>query len=280
MNMKKLFIVCLLAFTCLSAFAKFYIDESGAEIKASREKEMPPAYFKDPVGYLEKWCDTKEDMEDINAWALNDYAEVSLSLSLYYLGFPKEILLSIYNRHDSDFILCPVPNFKPLLIRGKIRDAKKAYYWMKRSYEFSINPAYVQHYHAYFLREFKFEGLGGEIEQKKVIDNFLRFEKEVADENRYKQENAVKELSLSCNRYIPLLGYMFYKGIGLKQDIQKAKIYADATRISWWKNFYTGYAAPLDQEYALFILRSKNAEESKKILADIERGVYDKKAEQ
>lgn len=276
--MKKLFIAYFLVFTtCLSSFAKFHIDESGAEIKATREKKMPPAYFKDPIGYLEKWCNTKKD---IDAWAKNKYAEVSLSLSLYYLGFPKEILLSIYNCHDSDFILCPVPNFKPLLIRGKIRDSKKAYYWMKRSYDFSINPIDVQHFHTYFFTEIEFEGLGGEALQKESIDDLLRFEKRIAAKKIYEQENAVKELSLSCNRYIPLLGYMFYKGIGLKRDIQKAKIYADATRISWWKNFYTGFAAPLDQEYALFILRSKNTKEAKKILADIERGVYDKKAEQ
>ena len=279
--MKKLFIACLVVFTAsLSVFAEVHIEESGAKFKEACEKEMPPAYFKDPVAYLEKWCDTKKDMEDINAWALNEYAEVSLSLSLYYLGFPKEILLSIYNRHDSDFILCPVPNFNPLLIRGKIRDAKKAYYWMKISYKFSINPSYVQHYHAYFLGEFEFEGLGGKAEQKKVIDYLLRFEKRIAAKKIYEQENGVKRLSLSCNDDIPLLGYMFYRGIGLKRDIQKAKIFADATRISWWKNFYTGYAAPLDQEYALFILRSKNTKEVKKILADIERGVYDKKAEQ
>ena len=238
---------------------------------------MPPAYFKDPIGYLEELCANKNEKD---VWYWHYYGEKAISLSLYYLGFPKEILLSISVPFSASrkYYQCPVPNFSPLLIRGKVRDIKKACHWLNIAYDYSYCPADVMDYYVYFLFEFDFEGINGEAKQKKVIDLFIRWEKQAAEDCKQRPDNIAGVLKGS--RYCHFYSYMFYKGIGVKKDLEKAKFYARHTYISWWKNFYTGFAAPLDQEYALFILRSKNTEEAKKILSDIERGVYDKKTEQ
>ena len=276
--MKKLFIACLLVFTAyLSVFAEVYIEEPGAKFKEVCEKEMPPEYFKDPVGYLEELCANKNE-KDI--WYWHYYGEKAISLSLYYLGFPKEILLSISVPFSASrkYYQCPVPNFSPLLIRGKIRDIKKARHWLNAAYSYSYCPADVMDYYVYFLFEFDFEGINGKTKQKEVIDLFIRWEKQATEECKQRPDNIAGVLKGS--RYCHFYGYMFYKGIGVKKDLEKAKFYARHTYISWWKNFYTGFAAPLDQEYARFLLKAIDTEESKKILADIERGVYDKKAEQ
>lgn len=284
--MKKLFIACLLILGCV--LAEGY-SGSGAELKALREKNMPKEYFADPVGYLEKQCAKGEE----GSWMLADEA---LSLALYYLGFPKEILLSIYNYYDREPNMCPAPEFKPLLIRGKIRDAKKAIYWMKASYSFAWGTADVIEFHFYFLDKFRFEGLDGKEEQAKNFEEILKYAYANRDWDKETMERkfAYYKRLVSLNgkgNYIcvskggnclfnGILGYMFYRGIGVKKDIWKAKLHASITYISFWKNFYTGYAAPLDQEYARFLLKAIDTDESKKILADIERGVYDKKAEQ
>ena len=280
--MKKLFIACLLVLGCV--FAEGY-SGSGAELKALREKNMPKEYFADPVGYLEKQCAKGKK----GSWMLADEA---LSLALYYLGFPKEILLSIYNYYDREPNMCPAPEFKPLLIRGKIRDAKKAIYWMKTSDYFAWGTADVIEFHSYFLKKFRFEGLDGKEEQTKSFEKILKYV--YVDKETKAKDFAYFKRSASLNGkknrfywsgegnciYSGILGYMFYRGIGVERDLREAKLYASVTYISHWKNFYTGYAAPLDQEYARFLLKAIDTEESKKILADIERGVYDKKAEQ
>lgn len=275
--MKKLFIACLLVLGCV--FAEGY-SGSGAELKALREKNMPKEYFADPVGYLEKQCAKGKK----GSWMLADEA---LSLALYYLGFPKEILLSIYNYYDREPNMCPAPEFKPLLIRGKIRDAKKAIYWMKTSDYFAWGTPDVIEFHSYFLKKFRFEGLDGKEKQAEEIKNLLKYafaNKEDDKETMEKRFANLKQYASSGwgegDVHNGIIGYMFYRGIGVKKDIWKAKLHASITYISFWKNFYTGYAAPLDQEYARFLLKAIDTKESKKILADIERGVYDKKAEQ
>lgn len=277
--MKKLFIACLFILGCLNAFSE-YEGWSGAELKALREKNMPKEYFADPVGYLEKQCAKGEK----GSWMLADEA---LSLALYYLGFPKEILLSIYNYYDREPNMCPAPEFKPLLIRGKIRDAKKAIYWMKTSDYFAWGTPDVIEFHSYFLDKFRFEGLDGKEKQAEEIKNLLKYafaNKEDDKETMEKRFANLKQYASSGwgegDVHNGIIGYMFYRGIGVKKDIWKAKLHASITYISFWKNFYTGYAAPLDQEYARFLLKAIDTKESKKILADIERGVYDKKAEQ
>ena len=275
--MKKIFIACLLVLGCV--FAEGY-SGSGAELKALREKNMPKEYFTDPVGYLEKQCAKGKK----GSWMLADEA---LSLALYYLGFPKEILLSIYNYYDREPNMCPAPEFKPLLIRGKIRDAKKAIYWMKTSDYFAWGVPDVTEFHYYFLKKFRFEGLDGKEKQAEEIKNLLKYafaNKEDDKETMEKRFANLKQYASSGwgegDVHNGIIGYMFYRGIGVKKDIWKAKLHASITYISFWKNFYTGYAAPLDQEYARFLLKAIDTDESKKILSDIERGVYDKKAEQ
>ncbi len=281
--MKKFFAFCLFTFACLNVFAED-LNVSGPDLKASNEKNIPKEYFADQVGFLENLC---ESARGLRYPAKGRYADIAISLALYYLGFPKEILLSIYNYHDRKPNMCPAPEFKPLLVRGKIRDAKKAIYWMKTSDYFAWGVPDVTEFHYYFLKKFRFEGLDGKEKQAEEIKNLLKYafaNKEDDKETMEKRFANLKQYASSGwgegDVHNGIIGYMFYRGIGVKKDIWKAKLHASITYISFWKNFYTGYAAPLDQEYARFLLKAIDTDESKKILADIERGVYDKKAEQ
>ncbi len=212
-------------------------------------------------------------------------AEYAMFLSLYYLGFPKEIIgtFRILSNHSKNIF--PVASTKALIKRGKARDLDKAMYYAKKA-ESMIKYIVSDYAPIFKYREsLLFEKIGDEKEIEEFFEELKedyelkkqRFNEESTKLERLKTQNLTMYRSIVNSYHFERYAYMYYRAYGgFEKDLEKAKYYASLTHISFWANFYTGYAFPLDPEFAIFLLESINSDEAKQILNDINAGVYNK----
>ncbi len=225
------------------------------------------------------------------------FFEYAMFLSLYYLGFPKEIMGKFtirYLRSSNDFEIFDVYTFPE---RGDLRDLDKAMYYADKAVELLNRPILHLEYTPVveYRKSLFFEGIGNEEELEQYHKELSELYKRVPV---YKTERQRKSDYFAYIMHYKLLNtkvvrarwdydgsylraYVYYYGHrDIEKNLEKAKYYAEITPISFWKNFYFGFCVPKDKDFAKFLLQTINTIEAQKILADIEAGVYEKKATQ
>jgi hypothetical protein len=76
---------------------------------------------------------------------------------------------------------------------------------------------------------------------------------------------------------IPIVSYMYYYGLGVETDKAKSKaIIQSMDRYELWRNFYIGYLAPKNEEFAIFILECSDEFWTALELSKIYAGFYNK----
>ncbi len=76
---------------------------------------------------------------------------------------------------------------------------------------------------------------------------------------------------------IPIVSYMYYYGLGVETDKAKSKaIIQSMNKYEVWRNFYIGYLAPKNEEFAIFILECSDEFWTALELSKIYAGFYNK----
>ncbi|MFI3290820.1 MAG: hypothetical protein R3Y46_02960 [Opitutales bacterium] len=224
-----------------------------------------------------------------------EFFEYAMFLSLYYLGFPKEIMgkFTVNLGYSSNkFEIFDADAFPE---RGDLRDLDKAIYYADKAVELLNKPLLMTDYSpvVYYRKSLFFEGIGNKEEVEKYHKELIDFYKRVpvykTERRRIGSYLSYIMLHKNINKKVLkreyqysgayLRAYVYYYGHrDIEKNLEKAKYYAELTPISFWKNFYFGFCVPKDKDFAKFLLQTINTIDAQKILADIEAGVYEKKA--
>lgn len=188
--------------------------------------------------------------------------------ALFYLGFNPEFFNPVNDsRIESDYRenFNEVPFDEDLIKPAKIRDAQKAFEFAKREYARGKKRRCAMS--APLLAVMHLQGIGTPKNVAKAL--------EILQENRFLEP--AKNYSEARSRFPQLIAYLYYKGIGVDKDEKKArelvKKYPEAHKNAW-RNFYCGYIAPKDFEFAVFVLKNIDKTWAAQTLSDIYNGKY------
>lgn len=196
-----------------------------------------------------------------------------LQKSLFYQGFLPEFFSCKSYSVESDYYLLfnEVPFDADLKNPVRPRDLKKAFEYAKIAFEKGDDGgcalAKINYANMYL------SGIGVPKDISKAM--------EILKDNPLLRVSLEKLKNLRLYEYVlkaypPLIAYLYYRGIGVERDLEKAKAILNLRNDIAWRNFYIGYAVPKDFEFAVFTLEIKDKFWAALTLADIYSGKYSK----
>jgi hypothetical protein len=228
-------------------FAETSTSAKNPYVEERLSNEEKALYYKDPLKYMESLAIT------------SDYR--ALELSLYYQGWAPEVVFFRFDEKISPILLA-IPTKKEMTQNVKMRDKEKARYWAEK------------HTCGRYFRE---------ILAFCNLSNLLYSKNPTAEE--------AKEFYFRC--------FLFYHSLDSSWDDEIygcGSVYAHAlhkgtmdvpvdleafhkilTRSNHllWRNFYSGFFAPKDKEFAKYILSLSTDYWDLLALVDIYKGKYD-----
>ena len=207
----------------------------------------------------------------------------NLQKALFYLGFcPKEVFYpksednrSFVFNHEWEFSYCynEIPSDEMMLQNPKVVDAKKA---------FSIIESDIKSQHSAMskplLATMYLVGIGCEKKPQKAFELLKdnpTFNMSITDIRNRKYATTNYRFLHRASMFV--VAYMYYYGLGVETDKAKSKaIIQSMDRYELWRNFYIGYLAPKNEEFAIFILECSDEFWTALELSKIYAGFYNK----
>ncbi len=234
-----------------------------AEVKENmNRKDLPEAYYKNPLEFMEA------EFEKTKDW------QRALEISLYYMGYPEEDIFFRFNWQKLADDFNDIPNDFEMRFNPIIRDEKLAYKWAKISAEeYRKENFYASGSPYYYFAYLNIEGIGTKRDIDKFNDAynyFIFLSKEPPYEN---------------SQFGGIFTYTFFYGNDeikkdpeLSEEIIKTQLFSKYI----WKNFYCGFMLPKDKAFAIYVLEcsvKRNASidtyRYAYFLSEIYKGVYD-----
>ncbi len=207
----------------------------------------------------------------------------NLQQALLYLGFcPEEVFYpddaegrSFVFNHEWEFSYCynEIPSDEMILQPPKVIDAKKA---------FSIIESDIKSQHSAMskplLATMYLVGIGCEKNPQKAFELLKdnpTFNMSITDIRNRKYATTNYRFLHRASMFV--VAYMYYYGLGVETDKVKSKaIIQSMDRYELWRNFYIGYLAPKNEEFAIFILECSDEFWTALELSKIYAGFYNK----
>ena len=210
----------------------------------------------------------------------------NLQKALFYLGFcPKEVFYpksednrSFVFNHEWEFSYCynEIPSDEMMLQNPKVVDAKKAFSMIVKSeHDLKCQHSAMS---KPLLATMYLEGIGCEKNSQKAFELLKdnpTFNMSIEDIKAQKYDNHKYRLYHKASMFV--VAYMYYYGLGVETDKAKSKaIIQSMDRYELWRNFYIGYLAPKNEEFAIFILECSDEFWTALELSKIYAGFYNK----
>ncbi len=247
----------------IASFCFIFATTTSAEVKENmNRKDLPEAYYKNPLEYIEA------EFEKTKDW------QRALEISLYYMGYPEEDIFFRFNWQKLSDDFNDVPNDFEMRYNPQIKDAKLAYNWAKIASEgYKGERFYASGSPYYYFAYLSVEGIG----TKRSIDEFNKAYKHFIFWS--------KEPPYDRSEFGGIFAYTFFYGndeikkdTELSEKIIKKLLFPKYT----WKNFYCGFMLPKDRAFAIYVLEcsvkrnaSIDAYRHAYFLSEIYKGSYD-----
>ena len=239
-------------------FAETSTSAKNPYVEERLSNEEKALYYKDPLKYMERLATQKEDSKERTFRALE--------LSLYYQGWAPEVVFFRFDEKIKDSLLA-VPTKKEMVMDVKMRDKEKALRWARESIE--KRGRYPDRNPLGFLNLANL--IYSKNPTKKEIEEFNEkyfwFKFDIFDFDG--------RLSFALGAG-GVFAYSLYKGdMNFPIDIEMCQRILDRSNHLLWRNFYSGFFAPKDKEFAKYILSRSTDYWDMFALVDIYKGKYD-----
>ena len=228
-------------------FAETSTSAKNPYVEERLSNEEKALYYKDPLKYMESLAIT------------SDYR--ALELSLYYQGWAPEVVFFRFDEKISPILLA-IPTKKEMTQNVKMRDKEKARYWAEK--------------HTcgrYFTKILAFCNLSNLLYSKNPTT-------EEAKEFYFRCFLFYHSLDSSWDDEIYGCGSVYahalHKGtMDVPVDLEAFHKILTHSNHLLWRNFYSGFFAPKDKEFAKYILSLSPNYWDMQELSDIYKGKYD-----
>ncbi len=239
-------------------FAETSTSAKNPYVEERLSNEEKALYYKDPLKYMESLAIKRKNYD-------NEYSYRALELSLYYQGWAPEVVFFRFDKKINPILLA-VPTKKEMVMDVKMRDKEKALRWARESIK-NVHPS----------------DLGLELCN---LANLL-YSKNSSKEDIEKFKNEYDTFYLYHFVDGPFCGstlygcggvfaYSFYKGdMNFPIDLDACHNILIRSNHLLWRNFYSGFFAPKDKEFAKYILSLSTDYWDMQYLSDIYKGKYD-----
>ena len=239
-------------------FAETSTSAKNPYVEERLSNEEKALYYKDPLKYMESLATQKEDSKERTFRALE--------LSLYYQGWAPEVVFFRFDEKIKDSLLA-VPTKKEMVMDVKMRDKEKALRWARESIE--KRGRYPDRNPLGFLNLANL--IYSKNPTKKEIEEFNEkyfwFKFDIFDFDG--------RLSFALGAG-GVFAYSLYKGdMNFPIDIEMCQRILERSNHLLWRNFYSGFFAPKDKEFAKYILSRSTDYWDMFALVDIYKGKYD-----
>ena len=238
-------------------FAETSTSAKNPYVEERLSNEEKALYYKDPLKYMERLATQKEDSKERTFRALE--------LSLYYQGWAPEVVFFRFDEKIKDSLLA-VPTKKEMVMDVKMRDKEKALCWARESIK-NVHPSDLG---------LELCNLANLLYSKKPSkEDIAKFKEEYDNFDLYHFVDGpfCGSTLYGCGS---VFAYSFYKGyMGFPVDLDMCKSILMFSNHLLWRNFYSGFFAPKDKEFAKYILSLSTDYWDMLALVDIYKGKYD-----